>query len=130
MNTDSILLLFDIIMLGYGIYCLYIWLKLRKTGVMPEKSLLLSQELPMKNCIDPEEYVQYMKPRLFVFGLLISILALFCLVDEFFGLMAGWTASMELIPALLVEFFVTCALPLAVLIWFGVCTYRIQKRLW
>ena len=130
MNTDHILLFFDIIMLGYGIYCLYIWLKLRKTGVMPEKSLLLSQELPMKNCIDPQEYVEYMKPRLLVFGILISVIAAFCLADEAVGLMAGWTASMETLPAVLVEFAATCALPLIVLIWFGVCTYKIQKRLW
>lgn len=130
MNTDSFLLFFDIIMLAYGIYCLYVWVKLRKTGVMPEKSMLLSQELPMKNCIDPEEYVRYMKPRLLVFGITLVIFAAFCLANSAFGLVAAWTASMEVLARLFVEMLLTCLLPLAVLIWFAVSIHRIQNRLW
>lgn len=130
MDMENVLLLFTVVMLAYGLYCLYLWVKIHRSGQMPEKSLILSQDFPMKRCIDPAEYLRYMKPRLLIFGIAITVFGLFCLADAALGLLDGWTAGFSTAARLLIMELVTCVIPLGILVWFAVCTHRIQKRLW
>lgn len=130
MNTDSMMLLFDVIFLAYGAYSLYVWFRLKKTGKMPEKCLLQSQGLPMDRCLDPEGYVEFLRPRVLVFGILLLAFGGFCIADTLYGLLNTWLAGMELLPQLLIASLVTWLLPLGILIWFAVSLRRIQNKLW
>lgn len=123
-------LVFGVITAGCGIYCLWQWIKIRKTGVIADNSMILPRDCTADSCIDLEEFLAQIMPRLLVFGVLITLFGLFGLADAAFGFLDQWMAGATDGMRLLVLELVTCIIPLAVVIWFAVCLRRIQKRLW
>lgn len=122
--------MFGLITGGCGIYFLYLWLKIQRSGQIPEKFPLLSKENTMKNCLDAEEFVDYIRPRLLIFSLALTVFGFFGVANGYLGLINDWTQGWSPYVQLLVLELVSCVIPLAVLIWFAVCLSRAQKRLW
>ena len=127
---DSMNNIFSLIMLGCGIYCLYVWLRIHRTGEIPANSIILPKDRTMDSCLDPEEFQSYIKPRLLVFSILIILFGVFGLVDAQLNLVVSLADGLSPLLRLLVIELVNFLLPFAVVIWFGVCLYRIQKQLW
>lgn len=123
-------LMFGLITAGCGIYCLYLWGKIRLSGKVPDGCMILPRGCTMDECIDPEGYLAHAMPRLLIFSVLILLFGLVTLADVYFGLIDLWTAGLSVGMRLLVLELVTCIVPLAVVIWFGVSLRRMQKRLW
>lgn len=122
--------LFGVITGGCGIYCLYLWLKIRGSKTIPDNCMLVPREQTMAQCIDAEEYQSYIMPRLLIFGVVLLVFGLLGLGDYYFGIFDGVTAGLSAGMRLLVLELATCILPLLVVIWFGVCLRKSQKRLW
>ena len=127
---DSMNHLFGMITLGCGIYCLYVWIKIHTSGKVPPNSVLLPKDCTMDKCLDPEEFITYVQPRLLIFSILIIGFGLFSVIDVYLGLMDAMTAGLSELMRLLVLEAMTCILPLAAVIWFAVCLRKIQKLLW
>ena len=115
---DSFLKLFDLISTACGVYILYSYVKLRMVGRLFPSSLLIPNGRQPKDCLDEEGYIRYIRPRLLVIGVAITVLGLAMLADgTFYQLSQG--LAMGLI-----------GLALAFLVWYGVCSARANRRFW
>ena len=122
-------LFFGLITAGCGVYCLYLWGKIKVSGTVSDNNMILPRGKSMAQCLDKEEFLHMAMPRLLVFGLLILFFGLVTLADVYFGFLDLWTAGLSVGMRLLVLELVTCILPLGVVIWFGVSLRRVQNRL-
>jgi hypothetical protein len=78
MNT---VLLLDIVITILGVYLIFVSLNMKKTGKI--NSILLT-EAELKKCKDPAGFVNYVSPRLLVFGVLCGIAGIFGGVSQQF----------------------------------------------
>jgi len=115
---DSFLLIFDYISLACGVYCLYVYMKLRLTKHLFKNSILLPSGKEPKDCLDEEAFVAYMRPKLLVLGIVTFLFGVLCLVDEKFN-----------IYNLLVNEILT-GISFLTVVWFGVCSSKANKRYW
>lgn len=125
MSLDSMNSLFSIIMLVFGVYCVYGWYQL-KDGVIPEKFVLLTKELPADKCLDQEEYIRYVRPRLLVFSVTVTAFGVLSLLDANLGWIANWFPN----QAFWIQLLLTSVIPFAMVVWFAICLHKIQKELW
>lgn len=115
---NSMFAFFDMISLGAGVYVLYVWYRLQAVGRLFENSLLIPKDSRIKDCVDPDGYIRYLKPRLLVLGVFLLLFGIVSMVNrslQFYG------DSVEL--ALI---FVS----LAVIIWYAVCNRKAVKEYW
>lgn len=122
-------LMFGLITTGCGVYCLYLWLKIKLSGQVPDGAMILPRGYTMGDCLEPEEFMAHAMPRLMIFAVLILFFGVLTIADAYFDLINQWTAHLSGGMRLLVLEIVTCIVPLAVVIWFGVSLRRVQKRL-
>lgn len=122
--------LFGVITGGCGIYCLYLWCKIHFGKQVPDNCMIVPREQTMAQCVDEEEFLGYMMPRLLIFGVVILAFGLVGLAEYYFGLLDGVTQGLSVEMRLLVLELITCIVPLLVVIWFAVCLKKIHKRLW
>lgn len=122
-------LFFGLITAGCGVYCLYQWGKIKSSGAVPDGSMILPRGSTMDQCLDEEEFLKEIMPRLMLFGVLILFFGLLTLADVYFGLFDLWLAELSVGMRLLVLELITCILPLGAVIWFAVSLRRVQKRL-
>jgi len=81
--SSSLMDLFNMIVLFCGVYCFYAWYKLRD-GRIPERFPLLNKEYEPSKCLDEEYYVSYVRPRLLIFAILITVFGLYSVLDSQF----------------------------------------------
>ena len=115
---NSFLMFFDLIAIGCGVYMLYTWYKLKLAGRLFPNALLIPKDKSPKSCADPEGYIRYILPKTLITGILITLLGIVRLVNEyaqFFGLV--------------VSEIVIC-LDLDVIAWYGVCYSKSVKLYW
>ena len=125
-TMNSMTSLFTIIQLLAGLYCFYAWFQLR-TNSIPERFYLLNKDLPREKCIDQEYYCMYMRPRLLVFAIVLTVFGVFSMIDAALGLLLAWCpANSYAIATLLVN----SIIPFAAVVWFVICMLKIQKELW
>lgn len=118
MNTDQMDMLFNFVTLCCGVYCLYLWFQLRRKGLnMPKCPMVPTGQTPA-DCIDPEAYVAYIRPRTLILGAVV-------LVTSVIGLLAG-----NVLPYTVWMQIVVIGLPLAVLVWYGFCFNKARKEYW
>ena len=122
-------LFFGLITAGCGIYCLYLWIKIRVTNRIPDGCMILPKGLSIDDCIDRTEYLAHILPRLMIFGVLITVFGAITLAEVYFPFFDALTADLTVGMRLLLLETVTCFIPLAVVIWFCVSMRRAQKRL-
>lgn len=127
---ENMNLFFGLLSTGCGIYCLYLWLRIARSGSIPDGSIVVPRGSTMAQCLDADEFRSAISPRLLIFSLLIIVDGAFTLADSAFGLLDAWTAAMSLGMRLLILELVTCIIPLGVVIWFAAALRSIQKRLW
>lgn len=122
-------LMFGLITTGCGVYCLYLWGKIRASGKVPDGCMILPRGCTMEQCLDEALFLKAAMPRLMIFGLLISLFGIVTLAEAYFQVFDVWTAELSVGLRLLVLELVTCIIPLGVVIWFGVSLRRVQKKL-
>lgn len=125
MNLNSMNSLFSLIMLVFGVYCIYAWYQL-KDGTLPEKFVLLNRELPANKCLDQEQYVAYVRPRLLVFSVAMTTFGVLSVVDAQLSVIQSWFPN----QAFWIQLMLTSVIPFAMVVWFAVCLHKIQKELW
>lgn len=125
MDLTSMNTLFSLIMLVFGVYCIYAWYQLRD-GTLPEKFVLLNKELPASKCLDQEQYVTYVRPRLLVFSVAMTAFGVISVLDARLALIEAWFPGC----VFWVQLMVTSVIPFAMVVWFAVCLRKIQKELW
>ena len=109
MNT---LLIMDIVILGFGIYMLYVCFVMKKTNKV--HSILLA-EAEQKKCRHQKEFVEYMTPRLLIF-------AIITLLDGITGIVAEqFVQSRYLDFAYMITFF-------AAFLWFSGCLKKAREK--
>jgi len=126
MDPNGMINFMNLITLGCGIYCLYLWFQLRG-GKIPPKFPLLGRELTPEKCLDEEYYISYMRPRLLFFGVLVTVVGVFNMLDRQLGLLQAWLPEGA---ATVVALIVDSLLPFGAVVWFAICINRIQKELW
>ena len=73
MNNDSMFLMLDLISLGCGLYCFYIWVRLLVEKRLFKNGLLIPKDKTAEDCLDEEGFITYMKPRLAVLAFVTTI---------------------------------------------------------
>ena len=126
----SMNLIFTVLMLGCGLYCLYQSIQLIRTGEVPSNSILLSKERSMKDCLDPQYFVDYIKTKFLVFSIVVCCCGTFSLINDLTGFLNTLTAGLSVGLQLLVTELAIFIIPFGAIIWFSVCLVRIQKQLW
>lgn len=130
METSNISTIFALIMLAAGVYFVYLFIMGRSKKKFPDTCLIFPKGAKFQDCADPEGYVDYIAPRLLIFGIVLLVIGGFDLADASFGLLESWTASLSTLMQILIAEFISVVLPLAALIWFAVCLNKAQKNLW
>ena len=70
MNNDSMFLMLDLISLGCGLYCFYIWVRLLVEKRLFKNGLLVPKEKKISDCADEQMYIGYMMPPLAVMAVM------------------------------------------------------------
>ena len=116
--TDGFLMFIDVIALAYGVYMLYTWFKLHSTGKLFPSGILIPNGLSPTDCDDAEGYIQYMKPKILILGILVTVYGAVCLANESLQFIP-WQGSLAL-----------TAVVFLVIVWYGICNYKANKLYW
>ena len=106
--------LMNLVSVVCGGYCLYTWFRLVREKKLFMNGLLLPKDKNPSDCLDEEEYVRYMRPRVGLLGLVIFLFGVFSAINTRFD------------PPIL-EFpltFIPWGVEAAVLIWYAVCSSK------
>lgn len=115
---NSFMLIFDLIALGCGVYCIMTFIKLRIAGRLIPNGLLVPKDKTPKDCEDEAGYLRYMSPRLLILGIVTALFGAVSLLNDYLKFY-NMTISLILTGVA----FVT-------VVWYGVCNYRANKRHW
>lgn len=74
MNIFSIMLLVTLI--GCGGYCVYTWISLRKVWMLKDNRIMLPGNCAAADCLDPDGFLDFMAPKMLLFGLVMIVLGL------------------------------------------------------
>lgn len=117
--NDSFLMMFDMISLACGVFCIYTCIKLRQRGgKLFNNSLLIPKGKTEKDCLDEEAYSAYIAPKLMVLGILITLFGAVNLLNEY----------LNLYGLLVSEILTGCAF--VSVVWYAVCNSKANKRYW
>ena len=105
--------------LGFGLYCLAVWLRLRQGKPLGNgRRILMPGGFRERKCRHPEAYKGYMRPRVLALGMGLVLFGAAFLVDHYTG-----SGSTAVALALLV-------LPLALLVWYVLAMRKAAKQWW
>ena len=121
-------LYFNLITLVCGVYALYTAIKLWKLNKLFPNQLLVPKDSKPEDCLDEEGYVDYVKPRLLILGVVLTLVGVICLADS------QWQLSAKLLPQVEnAAFFVVeggIVLCLLSLVWYIACWMKAKKLYW
>lgn len=80
-DLDSLL---DILVLGCGLYCIYLSYKMKVKGSI-SNPILFSNPVKAAQCKDKEGYIAYMLPRMLLFGVFTTLYGAAGLVNTYVG---------------------------------------------
>ncbi len=106
-------LLFGLISLGCGLYCLYASYMMKKTGIIFD-SLLLDKVTASKKCKNVGEFITMVLPATTTLGITIALYGGVTLIDAYV------TPCYEVVMILLV-------ISLIVIVWYAIRTNRAKK---
>ena len=105
--------------LGFGLYCLAVWLRLRQGKPLGNgRRILMPGGFRERKCRHPEAYKGYMRPRVLALGMGLVLFGAAFLADHYAG-----SGSTAVALALLV-------LPLALLVWYVLAMRKAAKQWW
>lgn len=102
----------------YGLYCLYIWFRLKRENYLFFNQILIPSGYAARDCKHPREYIKYMKTRLLVFGLIIFASGLLYVLSSQLFVMETWLH------------WVLFAVPVVAIIWFIITLIITRQRYW
>lgn len=78
-NSDTVIIIFDVLILLLGIYLIFNAIKMKKTDEMP--SILLTPK-ELKLCKNPYGFIDYMFPFLLIFGIVATLFGIVSLIGD------------------------------------------------
>ena len=78
-NSDTIMTIFDVIVLLLGAYLIFCAVKMKKTDEIP--SILLAPK-ELKLCKNPYDFIDYMFPFLLIFGIVCVIFGIVSIIMD------------------------------------------------
>ncbi len=112
--TDSMDILIGAVCLIFGVYCLYAYVMMKKTGVI-NTTILISKSINSKKCKDKDAFLKQMLPKVLIMGIMlilyggVELLNYFCLKNTIVAIAA-------------------LAIFTLVLIWFGYSASKAAKQ--
>ena len=129
MGMDSLNTFVNLVALGFGVYALYVVVKLGSANKLFPNQLLVPKDRSVSDCLDEETYVAYMKPRTMVLGIALILEGAFAILNDKLGLLQTWFGNPEgMTQILLLE--VPVVMALIVIVWYGVVLTRAQRAYW
>lgn len=119
----DMLQMFDILMvimlLGCGVYAIYTVIKLKKLCYLFPSSFLYPGDCKPEECADPFGFMDYMCPRVLIFGIAMLVIGALFLADMLLlSIDAAWLDIGYLV------------LPVALFVWYIVAQRKAAKRFW
>lgn len=111
---DSVWGFIGVIALGCGVYGLYSFIQMKRTGEI-NASLLLGKDYMYKKCKDKESYLKKAEPAVLLFS---TAAFIYGIVD----VIHCYVISIPLADTILMIVF------LAVIVWFGIYTTQLKKK--
>ena len=93
MMNDSILYIFDIIIVLSGIYCIYSAIYMKMTGKVHANKLVIPKDKDVNSCKDPDGYISYIVPRLIIYAILVIILGGLAVANDFLHIFSNIIAA-------------------------------------
>ncbi|MCQ2418761.1 MAG: hypothetical protein MJ085_03140 [Clostridia bacterium] len=121
MATFSLLML--LLLVGSGIYSIYLWLRLRKEWCLTDNKFMLPGNCSAADCLDEDGFLEYIAPKIALFGMglvLLGLLYLPCIFNLF-------------ITSLLMLKIMSIAVPVLTLllfVWFMFVQHKASKLFW
>jgi len=113
-DLDAVLLISFLI---FGLLCLYTAFRLWKDKTLFDSFVLYPGNCKRQNCLDPEGFIAFMRPRLAVVGGVCVVIALYYTLKYYF-----------VVPTFLT--IVHYVLTAAFLIWATLLYHRAAKKFW
>ena len=82
MGMDSLNTFVNLVAVGFGVYALYVVVKLGKNNTLFPNALLVPKDRQVSDCLDEETYVTYMKPRTVILGIVLVLEGLFGALND------------------------------------------------
>ena len=117
MNTGSLYALIDAMIAGCGVYVIYLYITMVKTGVIKE-SMLMPKNLDGKKCKDKEGFIRFIGVKQLIFGIIAIISGIIGLIQDFTG-----SVGIPVYMTMVVVF-------LAYIIWYCVQIKKAEKMFW
>lgn len=112
--TDSMDVLIGVVCLIFGVYCLYAYAVMKKTGVI-NTTILMPKSVRPEKCKDKEAYLKRMLPKVLMLGIMLILYSGVELLNYFY--MKNTSVA-----------FTALAVFTLVLIWFGYSVSRAAKQ--
>lgn len=106
MQMDSMFLLIDILVSGYGIYTLYAYFLLVTKGEIKE-NILFSKSVSFHKCKDKEGYKKYIAPKILIFGIGTLICGVLGFINDYTGILGSWYLAVTVLFLILLAWYVT-----------------------
>lgn len=122
-GTDSMLDMMDLLILamfvGFGFYCIYTFVRLKRECMLFDSKVLYPGNCPAQDCTDPVGFIDFIQYRLLILGIFLvfcgGLDALNTYVLKFTSL---WFSIVQI------------ALPLVGLAWYAVIQRKAAKLFW
>lgn len=116
MNASPMFSLIDFVIAGCGLYVIYLYVDMKRTGKIRE-SMLLPKGLNVKRCKDVDGYIRMAGSKQLILGILALASGLVGLLQDFQGI------NSYVYMAVLFLFFIYA-------IWYTVYMKKVIKKLW
>lgn len=120
MNFSGIMsIVFLAVLLLFGTYSLYGAYQLKKVQYLIPHRLMYPNYCSCDECSDPGEYMDYILPRLTIFGSALTLCGILIFLGYFID-------ALRSVPVLLVLY----VIPLVIYLWYNGCLKRSAKKYW
>lgn len=117
MDANSLYGLMDAIFVACGIYVIYLYLNMKKSGTITQ-SPLLPKDLDVKKCKDIAGYIQFIGSRQLAFGII-------ALAGGAVGLVEDFTGKIGTVP-----YMIAVAVSFIAAVWYGMAIRKAVKMFW
>lgn len=121
-------LYFNIVTIAAAAYFLYTWYKLHTTGHLFPNQLLIPRDSKPEQCLDEEGFIDYMKPKLLICGLICAVSGAVGVLNTYAGIAEKWFPQIPKMKYYLSQGGSTVCLA-AIILYVAVWS-RARKRYW
>lgn len=118
-GIDMLSLMMIAMLVGFGAYSLYAAVRLHVSGQLFANKLLYPGNCTPEECTDPSGYVCYIFPRLFVFGLVLTLSGGVSIAAQFVPSLGLWVVRM-----------VQLAVTIGIMIWYLLAQRKAATLFW